>query len=261
MERPEPKLFKEGSVETIFENAKPTVITIDGRVGAGKGTTARILAERYGYRHLEAGALWRGAAVAAIDAELPVTDGDRLVEFIDGLDIVTVDEYQRSRTVVNGVDVTDRIGLPGVGELSTEISLNEKASSSLIDKVKEFAREGNAVIDGRGLGTEEVPGAPLKLFLTASLKERARRRHQQFVELGIAEPPALQEVVAEVHRRDVAEQNREYSPLRPAADAVIIDTGRHTADEVVNVAIHVHNQRKRAERGVDCEMYVDPKIA
>lgn len=246
MKRPEFPPPTEESIEPEpFLGGKPAVIAVDGRVGAGKGTTARIIAEWYGYRHLEAGSLFRGAAVAAIDAGVPIEDAHTLTEFVDSLDIVTVDEYGLSRTVVNGIDVTDRIGLPGIGECSTQISLNERASLSLINKVIDFAKAGNAVIDGRGVGTEEVPGAGLKLFLTASLAVRARRRHRQFMKLGLPNPPELEEVRAEVNRRDVAEINRTYSPLRPAADAIIINTESCTPDEVVRVSVASYNARQR----------------
>lgn len=231
-----------------FLGGQPDVITIDGQVGAGKGTAARIFSERFGYRHLEAGSLFRAAAIAAIDAGVSVEDEAALLGLIESLEVETVDEYGLSRTVVNGVDVTDLIKAPGVGELSTQISLDEHVSASLIAKIVDFANRGNAIIDGRGVGTEEAPGAGLKLYLIADLDVRSGRRHRQYERFGMEELPTLEEVVAEVHRRDVAERNRAYAPNLPAADAIIIDTESHTPDQVVDVAVAAYNARVMAAR-------------
>jgi CMP/dCMP kinase len=192
------------------------VIAIDGPAGAGKSTVARGVAERLGFTYLDSGAMYRAAALAAMGrGELSTA------EVAAGLRIELGDRIR-----VDGTDVTDVIRSPAVSEAASQIATDPGVRSALVAKQKELLDQGDWVAEGRDIGTVVKPDAELKIFLTASPEERARRRA---AELGADWRTVLKDQTL----RDQQDQEREHSPLRAAADAIELDSTGRPAEDVI----------------------------
>ena len=193
------------------------VIAIDGPAGAGKSTVARGVAERLGFTYLDSGAMYRAAALAAMGR------GNRTTaEVARTLNIELGD-----RVLVNGTDVTDALRSPTVSEAASKIATDPEVRAALVDKQRELLSNGDWVAEGRDIGTVVKPDAELKIFLTASPEERARRRA---AELG----SDWQTVLRDQTLRDQQDREREHSPLRAAADSIELDSTARPAEDVVS---------------------------
>jgi len=191
------------------------VVTIDGPAGAGKSTVARAVAERLGFTYLDSGAMYRCVALAGRERGVEPARAAREARIELG-----------DRVLLDGRDVTDAIRSPEISEVASRVAADPEVRRALVEKQRELLASGDWVAEGRDIGTVVAPGAEVKVFLEASPQERARRRAEQ---LG-AEPEA---VLAEQAKRDERDRTRADSPLRPAADAITIDTSGLSADEVV----------------------------
>jgi len=191
------------------------VVAIDGPAGAGKSTVARATARALGFTYLDSGAMYRAAALKLLE------EGGAASERAEELQIELGD-----RVVADGRDVTDAIRTPEVSEAASRIATNEKVRAALVRKQRALLNAGDWVAEGRDIGTVVAPEAPVKVFLTASAEERAQRRA---TELG-ADAGMVQRDQA---LRDAQDSEREHSPLRPADDAVQLDTTGLSVDEVV----------------------------
>jgi CMP/dCMP kinase len=202
------------------------VIAIDGPAGAGKSTVARAVADRLGFTYLDSGAMYRAAALAASET------GADPAEAAAALDIELGD-----RIVANGRDVTDAIRAPEVTEAASTIATNKAVREALVDKQRSLLKEGDWVAEGRDIGTVVAPDAELKVFLTASPEQRAQRRAK---ELGADWQLVLQDQTL----RDEQDRSRAHSPLKPAEDAVEVDTTDRTIDEVVDRIVELASERR-----------------
>ena len=208
------------------------VLTIDGPSGGGKGTVSRLVAGRLGWHYLDSGALYRAGGVAASWADLDLSDPAALVRCTFDTDIRFQDDGGSLRVIVNGTDATDELRLETTGTLASAIAAIPEVRAALKERQRAFRREPGLVADGRDMGTVIFPDATTKVFLTASAEERARRRHNQLKEKGVS--VTFDGLLREILSRDARDAQRAVAPLKPADDAVLLDTTGLSIDEVVD---------------------------
>lgn len=212
-------------------NPLPPVLTIDGPSGAGKGTVSRIVARRVGWHYLDSGALYRAVGVAASWADIDTSDASALVRCTFDTRIRFVEQGESLRVLVNDTDATEELRLETTGALASAIAAIPEVRAALKERQRAFRQPPGLVADGRDMGTVIFPDAPLKVFLTASAEERAQRRHKQLKEKGVS--VNFGDLLREIMARDARDAQRAVAPLRPADDAVLIDTSGIGIDDVV----------------------------
>jgi cytidylate kinase len=208
------------------------VLTIDGPSGAGKGTVSRLVANRLGWHYLDSGALYRAVGVAASWADIDLSDASALVRCTFDTDVGFTETAPGDlRVLVNGVDATDELRLETTGAVASAIAAIPEVRSALKERQRAFRRAPGLVADGRDMGTVIFPDAPYKVFLTASADERAERRYKQLKEKGVS--VTIDSLLREILARDARDAQRTVAPLKPADDAVLIDTTGLGIDAVV----------------------------
>jgi len=218
-------------VATRPEPAAP-VLAIDGPSGSGKGTISRLVARRLGWHYLDSGALYRAVGLAAGWAGLDVSDASALVRCTFDTRVAFRDDPgAEPRVLVNGTDATDELRTESAGAAASAIAAIPEVRAALTDRQRAFRRPPGLVADGRDMGTVIFPDASTKVFLTASAEERARRRHKQLSDKGVS--VTLDGLLREILARDARDASRSVAPLRPAEDAVRIDTTGLSIEAVV----------------------------
>jgi len=218
------------------------VITIDGPAASGKSTVARRLAEKLDATFLDTGAMYRAATVAAKNAGVDLSDEWRLLEVMEKSDFEFLPEPGKMRTLVDGIDVTEHIRQPEITASARHIASAPKVRAKLVQMQREFAaRQTRIVTEGRDQGTVAFPDAGIKFYLTASLPERARRRQAELRAEGCNQN--LEQVQQAIEQRDKSDEHRTVGPLRPASDAIILDTTDLSVDQVVEEALRFVEER------------------
>jgi cytidylate kinase len=213
------------------------VITVDGPSGAGKGTVAKLLAERLKFKILDSGALYRLTGLLVNRAGNGFDNEAQAAELASSMQV----EFTADGVILNGEDVSLAIRTESAGNDASKVAAMPAVRAALLDWQKAFAKMPGLIADGRDMGTTVFPQAPLKIFLTASAEERAQRRHKQLNEKGISSNIAA--LAVEIAERDERDRTRATSPLVPADDAIVIDSTSLSIDEVVQQILTLWSDR------------------
>ena len=225
----------------MTDNFHFPVVTIDGPGGAGKGTLCMLLATHLGWHLLDSGAIYRVLAVAAIKHGTALDDVASLSVLASNLNVSFPIENEQVLIVLDGVNVTDEIRTEATGNLASKVAADPEVRAALLLRQQNFAQHPGLIADGRDMGTVVFPAAPLKIFLDASAEERARRRQLQLQQKGIN--VSFDNLLQEIQERDFRDRNRPVAPLKPANDAIIIDSTTMSVDSVFNQVLELVNQR------------------
>jgi len=207
------------------------VIAIDGPAGAGKSTVSRRLAAVLGYRYVDTGAMYRVIGVLAAERHIDLSDSAALATLCDATEMEFIEQDGRLHTRAAGRDLSEAIRTPDASQQASKVSAVPAVRERLVAKQRAMGAGGNVVMEGRDIGTAVFPDAPVKIFLDASARERARRRAAELQTGGVTAD--VDAIAAEIAERDARDRGRAHSPLRPAADAVVVDTTNTPIDEVV----------------------------
>ena len=203
------------------------VVTIDGPSGSGKGTISQMLAERLGWHLLDSGALYRVLGAAALKRGVDVSQGRQLGNLAENLQVT----FEKDRIILFGEDVTDLVRTESAGNMASKVAALSDVRKALLARQRAFARYPGLVADGRDMGTVVFPDAQVKIFLTASAEERARRRYNQLKEKGLG--GSLSSLTEEIRERDERDRNRSVAPLKAAAAALEVDSTGLSIEEVL----------------------------
>lgn len=216
------------------------VVTIDGPAAAGKSTTARAVAEALGFLYVDTGALYRALALKLLESGAALEESPALEAFLASTTVNLSGSPAALRVWLDGADVVGKIRTPEVSEASSRLAAMPAVRRRLVDVQRALAAEGPLVGEGRDLGTVVFPDAEVKIYLDADLATRARRRAKELEARGI--PMAVEQVQEELERRDERDRGRADSPLRPAGDAITLDTSRLTIEEQVARVLDIVRQ-------------------
>ena len=211
------------------------IVTVDGPSGAGKGTLCYALAEKLGFALLDSGAIYRVLALAALKSAVDLDDESGLAALARGLDVRFLPVDGAVRVLLGGEDVSASIRTQAVAEAASRVAVFPAVRAVLLQLQREFAQDSGLIADGRDMGTVVFPAAAAKLFLDASVEARAKRRYKQLQSQGI--DGNFAQILAEVKARDERDRNRAVAPLKPAEDAVVLDSTALSIDEVVKQAL------------------------
>ena len=213
------------------------LITIDGPSGSGKGTVCHILAKKLNWHLLDSGALYRILAFAALQEKIDLDDQNRLAELALNLNVSFVSNGVGVDTLLAGENVGDKLRTEVVAQAASQVAAIQVVRDALLARQKAFYQAPGLIADGRDMGTVVFPDAPVKVFLDASAEERAQRRFNQLQDKGFS--VSIAQILSEIKERDFRDRNRAVAPLRPADDALVIDSTSLTIDEVVNKVLEL----------------------
>ena len=216
-------------------------IAIDGPAGAGKSTLARRIAGELGYIYVDTGALYRTVALYLLRQHIDPADTDKVEAALPGIRVDIRFAEGLQQVYLNGENVSGQIRTPEVSMMASASSALPAVRRFLLEQQRELARTHDVVMDGRDIGTVVLPQADVKIFLTASAEERARRRYEELMEKG--QEVTFQDVLRDMKQRDAQDENRAVAPLKPADDAIRVDTTGDTLEQSVARMIGIIRQR------------------
>jgi len=209
-------------------------VAIDGPAGAGKSTISRAVAEELGYVYIDTGAMYRACALKMLRKEIDISgDVNSVIKAMNSTEIEIAHGENGQIVYLDGEDVTGKIRTAEVSKGASDIAKIPEVRLKLVDIQRALAQKCNCIMDGRDIGTYVLPDADVKIFLTASVEERAKRRYAELVEKGVKTTP--EEVLSDMKKRDANDSGREFAPLKQAEDSVLVDTTGNTLEKSVEL--------------------------
>lgn len=221
-----------------MDNHKKINIAIDGPAGAGKSTIAKIISKRLNLIYLDTGAMYRSFALFAIEQGISTLDRDALLNILKDFNLEIKYSDGEQHVILNGKDVNSLIRTPEVSEGASNVAVIPEVRLKMVDLQRQIALNNSVIMDGRDIGTYVLPDADLKIFLTASIDERAKRRYLEMKEKG-NDKVSLDQIKEEIAYRDKNDSSRAFAPLKKAEDAVEIDTTNMTVEDVAEKIINL----------------------
>lgn len=212
-------------------------VAIDGPAGAGKSTIAKLVAKEKGFIYVDTGAMYRGLAVHFLDSGVDAENTEKIIEACKDVDVTICYENGMQQVYLNGKNITDRLRDEAVGNMASRSSAIPEVRAKLLDLQRNLARTQNVIMDGRDIGTCVLPDADVKVYLTASVATRAKRRYDELIQKGVS--CDLKEIEKDIEQRDHRDMTRETAPLKQAEDAVLVDSSHMTIDEVVDAIVNL----------------------
>lgn len=212
-------------------------VAIDGPAGAGKSTIAKLVAKKKGYIYVDTGAMYRGLAIHFLDQGIHAQETDKVIKACQNAQVTIRYEEGVQQVYLNGKNIASRLREEEVGNMASVTSAIPEVRAKLLELQQNLAHTQDVIMDGRDIGTCVLPNADVKVFLTASVETRAKRRYQELQEKGIA--CDLEEIKSDIQERDHRDMTREIAPLKQAADAYLIDSSDMTIDEVVDAIVEL----------------------
>lgn len=228
-------------------------IAIDGPAGAGKSTIAKRIAKKLNFIYVDTGAMYRAMALYFIRNNIEASDGDKIKNSCHQAEVTIEYSNGEQQIFLNGENVSRLIRTEEVGNMASAVSVYQDVRLKLVELQRNMAKKSDVVMDGRDIGTFVLPDADLKIYLTASPKERARRRFVELQEKGI--PADIYVIEKDIIERDYRDMHREFAPLRQAEDAVVVDTTNMTIDEVADTIIRYFHEK--IINGKDGSCYIE----
>ena len=216
-------------------------IAIDGPAGAGKSTIAKKVSRELGFTYIDTGAMFRAMAIYFVDNGIDNKDADRIGEACKSVTIELAYEDGAQQVILNGTNVTSRLRDEAVGNMASAVAVYPAVRSKLLELQRNIAEKMDVVMDGRDIGTCVLPDATCKIYLTASVETRAKRRYLELKEKG--ENPDLSKIEKDIEARDYQDMNRETAPLKQAEDAVLVDSSDMTIEDVCAAIISAYKSK------------------
>lgn len=210
-------------------------IAIDGPAGAGKSTIAKLVAKEKGYIYVDTGAMYRGLAIHFLDKGIQPQETEKVIEACKDAEVTIAYEDAVQHVYLNGKDISSRLRNEEVGNMASVTSAIPEVRKKLLELQQNLAKTQNVIMDGRDIGTCVLPHADVKVYLTASVETRAKRRYQELQEKG--EDCNLEEIAHDIEERDRRDMTRQIAPLKQAEDAVLVDSSDMTIAEVVKTIV------------------------
>ncbi len=217
-------------------------IAIDGPAGAGKSTIAKMLAKELGYVYVDTGAMYRAMAYYFLQQGIDKEDEAAINAAVDGADVTIRYEDGSQKVLLNGADVTGSLRTEQVGNMASSTSVYPAVRVKLVALQQKLAKTADVIMDGRDIGTCVLPDAQVKIYLTASVETRAKRRYDELVEKG--EPADRTKIEEDIKERDYRDMHREMSPLRQADDAVLVDSSDMSIEQVVSAILGIVKEKQ-----------------
>jgi cytidylate kinase len=215
-------------------------VAIDGPAGAGKSTIAKAIAKKLGYVYVDTGAMYRAMALYFLRSNISKDDEAKISSVVDDISVSIKYEDGAQHVILNGEDVTGLIRTEEVGNMASATSVYGPVRTKLVALQQELAKTTDVIMDGRDIGTVVLPNADVKVFLTASVECRAKRRYDELVGKGLEAD--FDKIAKDIEERDYRDSHREISPLKQAEDATLVDSSDMTIDEVVDAIIKLCNK-------------------
>lgn len=210
-------------------------VAIDGPAGAGKSTIAKLVAKEKGFIYVDTGAMYRGLAIHFLDKGIKAGETEKIIEACKDAEVTIKYEEEKQQVYLNGKNITDRLRAEEVGNMASKSSGIPQVREKLLELQRGLAREQDVIMDGRDIGTCVLPGADVKVFLTASVETRAKRRYDELTGKGVA--CDFDEIAKDIKERDERDSTRETAPLKQAEDAVLVDSSEMSIAEVVDAIV------------------------